>query len=113
MTQLCAIRTDGTNKRRLTNRTEGPLHNVRLSPNGRYALFTSPGVSISIVTTVDLATGQTFDLEGGPQAKNYYPEWSPDSSTVAYSATTLENGRYASEVHQQFPHPGTSRLPPL
>lgn len=95
--QLFSVNADGANRRQLTRMSAGPMHNVRLSPDGRFALFTSPGVSISIVTTVDLATGNTYTLEGGTQAKNYYPEWSPDSSRIAYSATELspENRYYS------------------
>ncbi|QYR23966.1 hypothetical protein KZ483_07540 [Paenibacillus sp. sptzw28] len=98
ISQLYMIDVGGLNKRQLTQNTEGPLNNVRLSPDGRFALYTSPGVSISIISTVDLATGQTYTLEGGPQAKNYFPEWSPDSSSIAYSATDLIENRYVSLV---------------
>jgi TolB protein len=96
--QLYKINTDGTNKRQLTHNTEGPLHNVRLSPDGSFALYTSPGASISIITTVDLSSGQTYSLEGGPLAKNYFPEWSPDSSLVAYSATDFAQNKYLSLI---------------
>ncbi|WP_223067502.1 hypothetical protein [Paenibacillus caui] len=98
ISQLYRINLDGTNKRQLTRNTEGPMHNVRLSPDGRFALFTSPGVSISIITTVDLASGQTYTLEGGPLAKNYFPEWSPDSSLIAYSATAMSQNTYYSLI---------------
>jgi len=98
VSQLYLMSAAGTNKRQLTRNTEGPLHNIRLSPDGRFALYTSPGVSISIITTVDLSTGQTYTLEGGPQAKNYFPEWSPDSSSIAYSATALDPNSYYSLI---------------
>lgn len=98
ISQLYKINADGTNKRQLTRNTNGPLHNVRLSPDGRFALYTSPGVSISIISSVDLATGNTYTLQGGPQAKNYFPEWSPDSLFIAYSATTLEQNKYYSLI---------------
>ena len=96
--QLYAINRDGTNKRQLTQNTQGPLHNVRLSPDGQFALYTSPGVSISLITTVNLSTGESYSIEGGPQAKNYFPEWSPDSSLIAYSATDLVENRYISLI---------------
>lgn len=98
ISQLYQINIDGTNKRQLTQNKEGPLHNVRLSPDGSFALYTSPGVSISIISTVNLATGTTTSLEGGPQAKNYFPEWSPDSSFIAYSATDLVQNQYYSLI---------------
>ncbi|AJY74135.1 PD40 domain-containing protein [Paenibacillus beijingensis] len=98
ISQLYRINSDGTDKQQLTQNTEGPLHNVRLSHDGRFALYTSPGVSISIISTVDLATGQTVQLEGGPLAKNYFPEWSPDDSLIAYSATAMEDNRYISLI---------------
>ncbi|MEW9668319.1 hypothetical protein [Ammoniphilus sp. 3BR4] len=98
ITQLYKVNADGTNKRQLTQNKEGPLHNVRLSPDGSFALYTSPGVSISIISTVDLATGKTYSLEGGPQAKNYFPEWSPESSFIAYSATALAQNKYYSLI---------------
>jgi TolB protein len=98
ISQLYKINADGTDKRQLTQNTEGPLNNVRLSPDGSFALFTTPGVSISIIMTVDLATGQTYSLEGGPLAKNYNPEWSPDSSSIAYSATAFSQNKYYSLI---------------
>jgi TolB protein len=96
--QLYRINDDGTNKRQLTQNTEGLHNNVRLSPDGRFVLFTSPGASISIITTIDLATGGTNTLEGGPLAKNYFPEWSPDSFLISYSATAFTQHRYYSLI---------------
>lgn len=98
ITQLYKINRDGMNKQQLTRNTEGPLHNVRISPNGEFALYTSPGASISLITTVNLSTGVSSQLQGGPQAKNYFPEWSPDSTTVAYSATDIVNNQYVSFI---------------
>ncbi|UNK16200.1 hypothetical protein MNQ98_16880 [Paenibacillus sp. N3/727] len=96
--QLYKISRDGTNKQQLTQNTEGPLHNVRIAPNGQFALYTSPGASISLITTVNLTTGESYRLEGGPQAKNYFPEWSPDSSHIAYSATDIVQNQYVSLI---------------
>jgi TolB protein len=91
ISQLFRIKTDGTGKVQITRNTGG-LHNfVRLSPDGTYALYTTPGASISIIHTVQLSTGNDYEVEGGPLAKNYFPAWSPNSSTVAYSATAFEN----------------------
>lgn len=98
ISQLFKINADGTNKRQLTQNTEGPMHHVRLSPDGSFALFTSPGVSISIVTTVDLVTGKSYTLEGGPLAKNYFQEWSPASPLIAYSATAFAQNKYYSLI---------------
>lgn len=96
--QLYRIRTDGTDKRQITRNMGGPLHNTRLSPDGTFALYTTPGVSISIINTVELSTGNVFEVQGGPLAKNYFPEWAPDSLRIAYSATALEDGGYFSQV---------------
>ncbi|HEY0827781.1 MAG TPA: hypothetical protein VGE40_06785 [Bacilli bacterium] len=98
ISQLYKINADSTNKQQLTENTDGPLHNVRLSPDGSFVLFTSPGVSISIITTMDLANGQLYSLEGGPLAKNYFPEWSPDSLVIAYSATDFDQNKYYSLI---------------
>lgn len=99
ISQLYRIRTDGTGQQQITRNTEGPLHNVRLSPDGAFALYTTPGVSISIIHTVELATGRVYEVKGGPLAKNYFPEWSPDSMHIAYSATAFEEGRgYYSQI---------------
>ncbi len=91
MSQLFRIKTDGTGKVQLTRNTGGLLNTVRLSPDGTFALYTTPGVSISIIYSVNLLNGNVFEVKGGPLAKNYFPTWSPDSSTIAYSATAFEN----------------------
>ncbi|MGM0883758.1 MAG: hypothetical protein ACQEXQ_22335 [Bacillota bacterium] len=98
ITQLFRIRTDGTDRRQITQNTDGPLHDVRLSPDGTFALYTFPGVSISIISTVDLASGTIYTLEGGPLAKNYFPAWSPDSRSIAYSATAYTEPNYYSLI---------------
>jgi len=98
ITQLFRIQTDGTNRRQITQNTNGPLHDVRLSPDGTFALYTYPGVSISIISTVDLATGTIYTLKGRPLAKNYFPVWSPDSRSIAYSATSYEEPNYYSLI---------------
>ncbi|MCF7754145.1 hypothetical protein KQ941_06815 [Paenibacillus xylanexedens] len=97
-TQLYKINRDGMNKQQLTQNTDGPLHNVRISPNGEFVLYTSPGASISLITTVNMTTGASYQLNGGPQAKNYFPEWSPDSSLIAYSATDFVDNQYVSLI---------------
>ncbi|MFB4164073.1 LysM peptidoglycan-binding domain-containing protein [Alteribacillus sp. JSM 102045] len=96
ISQLFRMRTDGTNKQQITQNQEFPLHNVQLSPDGRFALYTSPGVSISIIYSIDLASGEIFEVRGGPLAKNYYPKWSPDASRIGYSATAFsERGNFS------------------
>src|SRR6185437_13712985 len=65
ISQLYRIRTNGTDKRQITNNTNGPLHDARLSPDGKFALYTSPGASISIIHTVDLSTGDVIEIKGG------------------------------------------------
>jgi TolB protein len=105
--QLYAVRPDGTRKTQLTRNTEGPIHQARLSPSGRYALYTHPGASISLITTVDLGTGRKHTLAGGPLAKNYNPAWSPDSASIAYSATVQENSEYRSLIQTDTAGGGT------
>lgn len=97
-TQLFRIRTDGTDRRQITHNTDGPLHNVRLSPDGTFALYTFPGASISIIRAVDLASGTIYTLQGGPLSKNYFPAWSPDSRSIAYSATGYKTPNYYSLI---------------
>ncbi len=98
ISQLFRIRTDGTGKRQITENTAGALNHVRLSPNGSYAFYTTPGVSISIIFTIEISTGNVFEVSGGPLGKNYFPVWSPDSSTIAYSATAYEDIGYFSLI---------------
>ncbi|WP_067729441.1 LysM peptidoglycan-binding domain-containing protein [Oceanobacillus damuensis] len=98
VSQLYRILRDGTGRRRITNNTDGPLNDVRLSPDGTFVLYTTPGVSISLIITIELATGNMFGLEGGPLAKNYYPRWNPNSRIIAYSATAYEDRGYFSQV---------------
>lgn len=98
ISQLYRCELIGTNKQQLTRNTDGPLHNASLSPDGTFALYTTPGASISIIHTVELSTGEVFVVEGGPESKNYYPEWSPDSLQIAYSATVYDNESYLSQI---------------
>ncbi len=98
ITQLFRMQSDGSNRRQITRNTNGPLHNVRISPDGAFALYTFPGASISFISTVDLTTGTVYALEGGPLAKNYFPSWSPDSQNIAYSATAYEEPYYDSLI---------------
>jgi len=104
--QLYAIRADGSSKVQLTRNAEGPKHNVRLSPDGRFALYTSPGASISLISTVDLSTGRQHTLAGGPLAKNYDPAWSPYSDAIAYSATEQADAEYRSLIQTDRPGGG-------
>ncbi|WP_156290089.1 LysM peptidoglycan-binding domain-containing protein [Oceanobacillus salinisoli] len=98
ISQIYRMFTNGTGRRRITNNTDGPLHNVRLSPNGSFVLYTTPGVSISLIHTIELSTGNIYGLEGGPLAKNYFPRWNPDSRTIAYSATAYEDREYYNQI---------------
>ncbi|MEC5424001.1 LysM peptidoglycan-binding domain-containing protein [Virgibacillus sp. C22-A2] len=97
ISQLFIMAIDGSEKRQLTNNSDGPLNNVRLSPDESFVLYTTPGVSISLIRTIELATGNLFEVEGGPLAKNYYPTWSPDSNKIAYSATAF-NDTYFNQI---------------
>jgi TolB protein len=98
VSQLYRIRIDGSAKRQITQNTGGGLNTVRLSPDGSYALYTTPGASISLIYTIEIATGRVFEVRGGPLAKNYFPVWSPNSSTIAYSATAFEDRGYLSLI---------------
>lgn len=96
--QLFRIATNGTNKLQITENTDGPLHDAHLSPDGTFVLYTTPGASISMIHTVELATGNVFAVKGGLLSKNYYPSWSPDSLRIAYSATAFDDRNYFSQL---------------
>jgi TolB protein len=98
VSQLFRMKTNGTGKVQVTRNTGGRLNNVRLSPDGTYALYTTPGASISIIYSVNLATGNVIEVKGGPLAKNYFPTWSPDSTSISFSATAFENLGYFSLI---------------
>ncbi|QUW22425.1 LysM peptidoglycan-binding domain-containing protein [Sporosarcina sp. Marseille-Q4063] len=98
VSQLYRCRIIGNEKEQITNNENGLLQNVQLSPDGTFVLYTTPGASISIINTIELATGKVYEVKGGPQAKNYYPKWSPDSLKIAYSATDLANNSYFSQI---------------
>ncbi len=98
ISQLYRMRTDGTRKQQITKNTGGLLNHVRLSPDNLFVLYTTPGVSISLIYTVEIATGNVFEVKGGPLGKNYFPVWSPNSSTIAYSATAFEEADYFSLI---------------
>ena len=97
ISQLYRIQTDGTNRQQITQNTGSRYNDVRLSPDGTHILYTTPGASISIINTLEIATGNVSEVRGGPLAKNYFPTWSPDSSTIAYSATAFEDVGYFSQ----------------
>jgi TolB protein len=98
VSQLYRIRVDGSEKKQITQNTGGRHNHVRLSPNGNYVLFTTPGASISLIFTIDLSTGNLFEVKGGPLAKNYFPIWAPNSQNLAFSATAFEERGYFSLI---------------
>lgn len=98
ISQLYVCQSDGSDERQITANTEFPYNEVRLSPNGRYVLYTSLGASTSEIYNLELATGFIYKISGGPEAKNQYPSWSPDSSQIAYSSAVFRNGRYYSLI---------------
>lgn len=98
ISQLFRSNPDGSSEKQITSNREFPFNNVRLSPSSQYVLFTSPGVSISEIYTIELASGKTYKIPGGPEAKNYYPAWSPDSTMISYSSTQFINGKYYSQI---------------
>ncbi len=69
ISQLFRSGTNGTAKQQITKNTDGPLHDARLSPDGRFVLYTTPGASVSIIYTVELATGAVHEVKGGQMAK--------------------------------------------
>ncbi len=96
--QLYALHVDDSSKVQLTRNAEGPIHHLRLAPNGQQVLYTHPGASISLITTVELGTGRKHTLAGGPFSKNHYPAWSADSAAIAYSATVQDDAGYRSLI---------------
>lgn len=105
------IRADGTARRRIPLRAEGPYHELEISPDGAFALYTSPGASISLVHVANLATGEVVRLSGGPQAKNYDPGWAPDGSAIAFSSTEYDDRKgYYSTVRTERPQGGGQRI---
>jgi TolB protein len=103
ISQLFRSDTNGMAKKQITINTDGPLHDARLSPDGRFVLYTTPGASVSIIYTVELATGTVHEVKGGPNGKNYFPEWSPDSLRIAYSATASGDSGYVSQIRTVEP----------
>ena len=98
ISQLFRSNADGSSERQITNNGNGAFNEVRLSPNAGFVLYTTPGVSISEIYTLELAIRKKYKIPGGPEAKNYYPTWSPDSSRIAYSSTHFINGKYYSLI---------------
>jgi len=98
ISQLYRIRVDGTGKQQITQNSGDAFNNVRLSPDGRYVLYTSPGASISIIYSLEIATSKVVMLNEGPLAKNYNPTWSPDSASIANSTAVLDNLGYFSQI---------------
>lgn len=93
--QLIKERYVGTGLVSIIITEEGPLHNLRLSPDGTYALYTTPGASVSLIRTVDLNSRKMYRIPGGQLGKNYYPEWASDSLRLAYSATNFRDTYYS------------------
>jgi TolB protein len=104
VSQLYRIRIDGTEKVQITRNTGGRHNHVRLSPDGNYVLFTTPGASISLIFTINLSNGNLFEVKGGPLAKNYFPTWSPSSQGLAFSATAFEDRGYFSLIRTAGKH---------
>ena len=83
---LDAVNDDGTGRTTITTQNP-PYHMLKMSPDGRKILYTTPGVSISIVMMVDVATGAITELPQGPMGKDYCPVWSPNGRLIALSST--------------------------
>ncbi|MBM6619521.1 LysM peptidoglycan-binding domain-containing protein [Bacillus suaedaesalsae] len=95
LSQLYKMNVETMQRTKLTNNDDNPKNNVRLSPDGSYALYTTPGASISLIRTVNLLSGEIDQVKGGTLAKNYYPSWSPNSENISYSATAFSSGYYS------------------
>lgn len=95
--QLYQIGANGRDRKKLTNNREGPFHHIRLSPDGTFVVYATPGESVSLIRTMELSTGTVFPIKGGPLSKNYYPVWSPDSTQIAFSSTIEDHG-YDSQI---------------
>jgi TolB protein len=109
--QLYEIRVDGTVQRQITRNSNGPIHEVKLSPNGAYALFTSPGASLSIVYVVEITTGNVSELNGGPLAKNYNPAWAPNRADIAFSTTEfVERKGYFNTIRTERSQGGVQQI---
>jgi len=98
LSQLFRSEINGTAKQQITRNTDGPLHDARLSPDGSFVLYTTPSASVSIIYTVELATGNVHEVKGGPDWKNYFPRWSPNSLRIAYSATASNERGYYTQI---------------
>ncbi|WP_303862650.1 LysM peptidoglycan-binding domain-containing protein [Alkalibaculum bacchi] len=96
--QIYRNNVDGSNESQLSNRINGPFHDVSLSPDGKYVLYTSPGASISEIYVLELSTTIVYKIPSGPEAKNFYPTWAPDSHKIGYSSTFFKNGKYYSLI---------------
>ena len=83
---LEAINTDGTGRTTITTQNP-PYHVLKMSPDGRKILYTTPGASVSIVMIVDVTTGAVTEVPQGPLVKDYCPVWSPNGRLIAFSST--------------------------
>jgi TolB protein len=98
VSQLYRMKSDGRTRRQITQNSGGRYNYVRLSPDGQFVLYTTPGASISMIYTMELSTGRLTEVPGGPLGKNYFPAWSADSSLIVYSATAYEDRGYFSQI---------------
>lgn len=107
--QLYRMTLEGS-ERQITRNTGGRYNHVRLSPDGNNVLYTTPGASISILHTINLATGEDVEIPGGSLGRNYYPEWSPSSQLIAYSANAYAELGYLSQVRTVEPRGENDRI---
>jgi len=98
ISQLFRSEINGTTKQQITRNKDGPLHDARLSTDGSFVLYTTPGASVSIIYTIELATGLVHEVKGGLDGKNYFPRWSPDSLRIAYRATVSDERGYFTQI---------------
>jgi TolB protein len=103
ISQIYKISDNGTEKQQLSKNKFDNIHNLQISPNGLFALYTTPGESISLIKIMELKSGKIFELPSGGQGKNYNAVWSPDSSQIAYSSTEFINPNYYSVIKLDDP----------
>ncbi|RXI97900.1 hypothetical protein DS745_16225 [Anaerobacillus alkaliphilus] len=96
--QLFRISIDQTSIQQLTINEGGTLTDVRLSPDGQFVIYRKVMISSSAIFSMDILSGQVYEIEGSSQDRSYFPEWSLDSKKIAYSQTSGFWNGYSSSI---------------